>query len=501
VHTLLKICAKAAADGQGEALVSLSYEARQSEQGVDEGEPQPEAEAAASSELGDQEIAAQAVASAVAAQNARLSKLKSATTVSSGFDEQTDLRSAITGTLKHFTRSAHAEVQERACFGLAVIEAMQSETDAQSVRAMFVAELKPVGVNAQRNVAKPESLDLDTPIHVAADGQAEGEEQEEDEEERAAAVEEEAEDGRASNQPYRGKDVGWDLTSTYTRHSNGSTSGNTAAVAAAAVASETARRMRAQDDPFYLAEAPARSTHGTHGAMDTAQSVSPSTEGAELFALGEQFLRKKSKSKSKRYIADGGGGDTAGNSRVRIGVHRVEGDDGDSGGRGECAPIRHLHICSSTRLLFTRRCAEGASAERVASDPFSRGLDEPLGDDEVLPQIQAYARATPTYSGLTAGSQSGKSAGMDWMAEARPTKAHKKSKHKSKQKKNKHKHKHKKSKRKMEDTPPDWIPDAPTPVEPVPVPVADAAQQQQMQPGTRSGGESVKHRKRSKAKE
>ena len=46
-----------------------------------------------------------------------------------------------------------------------------------------------------------------------------------------------------------------------------------------------------------------------------------------------------------------------------------------------------------------------------------QNLDEPLGEDEVLPEIKAYKRATARYSGMR-GSAQGGGAGMDWMAEA-----------------------------------------------------------------------------------
>ena len=41
------------------------------------------------------------------------------------------------------------------------------------------------------------------------------------------------------------------------------------------------------------------------------------------------------------------------------------------------------------------------------ADPLNQNLAAPLGADEVLPQVKAYARATSTYSGLRAGQAGG----------------------------------------------------------------------------------------------
>ena len=60
----------------------------------------------------------------------------------------------------------------------------------------------------------------------------------------------------------------------------------------------------------------------------------------------------------------------------------------------------------------------GLSGTPGESDLFSKGLDEPLGDDEVLPEIKAYSRATATYSGLSGGAN-GSGSSANWMADAR----------------------------------------------------------------------------------
>lgn len=78
----------------------------------------------------------------------------------------------LTQALIPFTQSVHIEVQERACFVLELLKLFNtlrttaaSEEVAAELAALFDGTLNPVAKGAQRKVAVPEDVDLDTPIN------------------------------------------------------------------------------------------------------------------------------------------------------------------------------------------------------------------------------------------------------------------------------------------------------------------------------------------------
>lgn len=368
LHALLKVCGKAAGDGQADLPVTLKAATGSSENA---------SEAAAEGDA--------AVEEARAAQEARLSALGAAE-----LEPEPEAEPAPTGkplatlvldTLRGFTTSTNAEVQERACFGVALLESYDLASEGAQLASLFEEELKPVGRTAQAKMAAETEIDLDTAIFTESDLEPDLE----------------AEDEEA-----------WDFMSDRKGSSRKKRSGSSRAAKAAD--DEEAYRREHTDGAFYLGggggdpAAGGRSSPSPEGGAglrlgeEAAANDDEEEEegGGPLFALDEKFKKKR---KGKRSHGGHDSEASAGGSRS-VSVLRSEADDGvPASGTG---PADALSI---------------------------QNLDN-IGADEVLPETKAYERATATYSGLRSGAAGGGGgAGMDWMAEEAARE--KKRKHKS----------------------------------------------------------------------
>ena len=458
LHTLLKLCAKAAADGQAGVIVDLA--AKTPADGATDGAAEAGAEGAEGS----------AVDLARAAQESRLSKLGSAPEPESEQPQPTDLATVVLETMRGFTRSTDAEVQERACFGVAILESYDLASEGPALAALFADELKPVGRAAQKNFAEASELDLETAIYAESEAEEEME-----------------------------MDDGWGFTAPRSSsRSSSKRSGRSSSRAKAAEEEEAYRKEHAKEDPFYLSTeqggrvaSPDADGGGGESPPRPEEEEKEDEGSSELFALDDKFQKKKRK--SKRAEEEGAAEQPAASQGRSVRVLQAdEGDEEPHAGGG------------------------GSGADDALA---VQNLDEPLGDDEVLPEIKAYKRATARYSGMR-GSAQGGGAGMDWMAEAtgekkRSGKRKHKHKHKSKRsrdeeagegkrKSHKHKkrsHKGKRSSHAAEEIP-DAVPDAPaepkTAWEEAPEPAAEPAVDT---PQPAPEKEEKKKKKKSKAKE
>ena len=370
LHSLLKVCAKAAGSGQANLPVSLELTATM----PSTSDPAPSDDAA--------------VELARTAQEARLAKLSTEPgsepepepEPEADLSEPTKgLAAMILETMRPFMNSTDAEVQERACFGVNLLEAYDLAGEGTLLAAMFEDELKPVGRAAQKKIAEESQVDLDSAIFTESD--LEPEELEDDTYDLWG--------GRSSS------------SSSSKKKRPGSSR------AAKAAEDEETYRREHKDGAFYLpsggdASGPASAEHKVKqeegGATGPPRGASVEEDG-ELFALDEKFTTKR---KGKRSHGNDAAGADA--QERRVSVLRSTDDDDDT--------------------------ATGTQSGR-ASDALSvQNLDN-IGADEVLPEMKAYERATARYSGLGSAQGGGANAGMDWMAEAA---REKKRKHKSKSK-------------------------------------------------------------------
>lgn len=381
LHTLLKVCAKAAGSGQANLPVSLESRAADASSTSD---PAPADDAA--------------IELARAAQEARLTKLSTEPgsepepepELEADAPEPTKgLAAMILEAVRPFMESTDAEVQERACFGVNLLEAYDVAAEGTLLAAMFEDDLKPVGRAAQKKIAEDCEIDLDSAIFTESD-----------------------------LEPEEADDDTFDLWGARSSSSSSKKKRHGSSRAAKAAEDEEAYRREHKDGAFYLggggnASSPSRVediVEKEKGETATGESVE---EDGDLFALDDKFTKKRKGKRSHRHDAAGAEADAKERS---VSVLRLADDEEEA--------------------------AAAAQPGKTVDALSVQNLDN-IGADEVLPEIKAYERATARYSGLGSALGGGADAGMDWMAEAA---REKKRKHKSKKGKDKDKEKEKKKK-------------------------------------------------------
>eukprot|EP01052_Picozoa_sp_SAG31_P015518 SAG31_NODE_999_length_10457_cov_3.482622_14_plen_371_part_00 len=260
--------------------------------------------------------------------------------------------------VQHFTTSMHPEVQERACFLIAILDAAQQLMNEgadvfSGLKSLFASEMKPVGAKAQRKVQIPPGLDLNVPIYIESD-------LDEDE----AVIE--------TNYGVDASEDSWDFLKGREPAGVASMSSEAAQFSPAVQSSTSqfgindlvapaAPVERAANDPFMLSGAGSVDTPLTLGANPLGSPPAGGfTFDAALTASGQ---KKKSKKRSSHSKAKEESGTPAPSLVERVGDDDEDDDD-----------------------------------ENL--DPMNQRLDEPLGKDEVR-RLHSLLSAVRTF-GLNA---------------------------------------------------------------------------------------------------